>query len=165
MGRVSVRRLWVWGVTQSRERVLVPQLLVLQLRLRRRAHLDPPDRAAELRHALLGLLAVELRVGRLALRLHLRDPLVHLLLVVARRDHCGALLEDRRPLRAPEHLHRHLERGGGDDGAAQKIAHGLRRNCALNCAPHCVGIVTCSRVSPSCSVTKVAPVITAMSSR
>ena len=115
--RVRVRRLGVrvrvgvrvgglglgLGLGLGVERVRIPQLLVLELRLGRGAHLDPPDGAAELvrvrarvrvragvrirvivrvrvlvrldpnqdhlRDALLTLLAVELRVGRLLLRL------------------------------------------------------------------------------------------------
>mmetsp|Transcript_61786 Transcript_61786/g.163792 ORF Transcript_61786/g.163792 Transcript_61786/m.163792 type:complete len:642 (+) Transcript_61786:81-2006(+) len=93
------------------ERVLVAQLLVLELRLRRGAHLDPADRSSQLGDALLGLLLVELGVAVLKLGANLLDALGDGVVVLAGGDHGAALLGHGDARRRPQHLRRdRLER-------------------------------------------------------
>ena len=66
---------FVHGSLDRVQRILVAQLLVLELGLGGRAHLDTPDGAAELGDALSALFAVELGVRLLALGLDDLDAL------------------------------------------------------------------------------------------
>eukprot|EP00968_Pinguiococcus_pyrenoidosus_P016418 scaffold1590_cov239-Pinguiococcus_pyrenoidosus.AAC.10 len=80
------------GALDGVQGILVPQLLILELGLRRSADLDARDASAQGRDALLGLLLIELRVRLLGLHPDRLDALVDRLLLRAVHDDRGLLL-------------------------------------------------------------------------
>mmetsp|Transcript_653 Transcript_653/g.1801 ORF Transcript_653/g.1801 Transcript_653/m.1801 type:complete len:467 (-) Transcript_653:527-1927(-) len=99
------------GALDGVESVLVAELLVLKLRLRRSAHLDARDGTAELGDALLRLLNVELVVTLRLLLLDELDASGDRLSVLASGDDGGGFLADHNALSSAEHLGGYLLHG------------------------------------------------------
>mmetsp|Transcript_6526 Transcript_6526/g.13820 ORF Transcript_6526/g.13820 Transcript_6526/m.13820 type:complete len:269 (+) Transcript_6526:134-940(+) len=96
------------------KRILIPELLILEFRLRGGSHLDPGDAAPERGHALLRLIPVEVRVGLLALPPDLSYSGLHGFLLLPVRDDGGELLGDDAPVGRPEHVCRDRVEGDAD---------------------------------------------------